>query len=275
MKLLMAKILEIHPIKLVDVSPGPMLFNELNESRAFAHRISLDGGAYFERLDCFVSKHEEGMPPVSVRETRVIPNGVPMPSPGVVPHSLPDGFDTLFSLGTSCRIAPAKKLEVLIDVMDILTERIPSVNLTIIGGVDPRHQEYASRISEKIRRAGLSNIWFAGPHTNVSPYLKVFKAFVMLSDDQGCPNASLEAMAHGLPVVANASGGTCEQVDEGVTGFLVNDLNPYAIADRLEYLLKNRGIARRIGAAARKHVAAEFGMKRMVDAYQEAFLGRR
>ena len=44
---------------------------------------------------------------------------------------------------------------------------------------------------------------------------------MMISEPAGCPNASLEAMAAGLPVIATDVGGAAEQVLDGVTGRLV------------------------------------------------------
>ncbi len=42
----------------------------------------------------------------------------------------------------------------------------------------------------------------------------------MISEPAGCPNASLEAISAGLPIVANAVGGAIDQVVHGETGLL-------------------------------------------------------
>jgi glycosyltransferase involved in cell wall biosynthesis len=67
------------------------------------------------------------------------------------------------------------------------------------------------------------NLHFAGPWESTLAVLPRFACFYMVSRDQGCPNASLEAMACALPVVANPDGGTGEQVAHGKSGLLVPD----------------------------------------------------
>jgi starch synthase len=102
----------------------------------------------------------------------------------------------------------------------------------------------------------------------------------MVSRDQGCPNASLEAMSCGLPVVANDDGGTAEQVLDGVTGVLVSDPGDSgdpggfaeALAAALADLLRHPERARAMGEAARRHVAAQFSMAAMAEAYQRVLL---
>jgi hypothetical protein len=56
-KLALAKILSVRNIRLIDVSPGPMLFDELDSASFFQHRICMNAERYFRRLDCFVAKY--------------------------------------------------------------------------------------------------------------------------------------------------------------------------------------------------------------------------
>jgi glycosyltransferase involved in cell wall biosynthesis len=141
----------------------------------------------------------------------------------------------------------------------------------VIGAADPWHEAYAAHIADKISRAGLSNIRFVDPRAAVWPHIEGLHALVMLSEDQGCPNASLEAMAAGVPVVANRSGGVAEQVIDGVTGWLVPDDDPAAIAEAIASILVDPALGERLGAAARRHVARHFSMERMVAGYLDAF----
>lgn len=274
LKLALAKVLEVHPLRLVDVSPGPMLHNELMSAGDYSRRLSLSIPEYFARVDCFVSKYAGGVPPelASAPPSRVfvIPNGVALPATNAE-APFPEGWAPELALGTCCRIAPSKRLEQLVDVMELLAERVPGATLTIVGAADPWHADYAAFIADKIGRAGLRNIRFVGAHDNVTPFLRSFRVFVMLSDDQGCPNASLEAMAAGVPVVANDSGGTSEQVIHGTTGFLVSPDDPREMAAAVESLLRDPGMRDMLGAAARRYVERKFPMQRMIAGYLDAF----
>lgn len=276
-KLFLAKVLELRSIRLIDVSPGPMLFDELDQVTEFQRRVSLTADQYFQRLDHFVAKYSGGGPSqASANITNMvvtIPNGVPslpdrMPNlPG--PTLLPASFKSRLTIGTCCRIVPSKHLEFLIDMMTELTERVPGVSLTIVGGVDPHHVPYWNTVAARLEATGLTNIYFAGAHADVRPFLRQFKVFVMISDDQGCPNASLEAMAIGLPIVANPSGGTVDQVVPGVNGFLVSDEDPCDMARQVEFLLKNAKTRRAFGRASARIARRKFTMKRMVDGYMK------
>jgi glycosyltransferase involved in cell wall biosynthesis len=251
-----------------------MLRKELMSAGNYPQRLSLSVGEYFGRVDCFVSKYGSGLPPEVASKhpdrIRIISNGVPLSASGAA-APLPEGCAPHLAVGTCCRIVPSKRLEQLVDVMDCLAERLPGAMLTIVGGADPWHADYAAHIADKIARAGLRNIHFFGAHADVWPFLRSFRVFVMLSDDQGCPNASLEAMAAGLPVVANDSGGTAEQVIHGVNGFLVSPDDPREIASAIQALLLDPKMRDSFGAAARRHVERTFPMERMIAEYLDAF----
>ncbi len=264
-KLTCAKILEARKeIRLVDVSPGPMLFDELGELGDVPHRIGFSVDQYFSRIDCFVAKHQSGAPPgLPADRVRIIPNGVP------IPHTQATLSEPI--VGAACRIVPSKRVEYLIDMMDVLVQRMPHASLTIAGGFDPRHEVYANYVRDKFVAAGLNSITFAGPLQDVQPFLESLSVFAMISEDQGCPNASLEAMAMGVPVVANPSGGTAEQIDHGVNGFLIDENSPRSMASAIEKLLREDDLRLRMGAAARNKVAESFSIESMVLGYLDAF----
>ena len=67
---------------------------------------------------------------------------------------------------------------------------------------------------------GLPVEWLGSLDETVE-FLRDLDLFVLVAEPPGCPNASLEAMACGLPVIATDVGGMREQVVDGVTGRLV------------------------------------------------------
>ena len=72
--------------------------------------------------------------------------------------------------------------------------------------------------------------------------------FVLASHDEGMPNAVLEAMACGLPIVGTRVGGTEELVTDGDNGILVPPGDDAALAGALAALVENDGLRARMGA---------------------------
>ena len=85
--------------------------------------------------------------------------------------------------------------------------------------------------------------------------------------------ATLEAMAHGLAVVASDAGGTPEQIGHGREGLLVPAGDAAALAAALERLGANEPERRALGRAARARVGERFTQARFLDGL-EAALGR-
>jgi colanic acid/amylovoran biosynthesis glycosyltransferase len=90
-------------------------------------------------------------------------------------------------------------------------------------------------------------------------------------DVEGIPNALKEAMALGLPVVATRHGGIAELVDDGVSGFLVPERNPAALAERLGFLLDHPERWEAMGRAGRAKVEAEFDAEPLNDRLVELY----
>jgi len=84
-------------------------------------------------------------------------------------------------------------------------------------------------------------------------------------DEEGTPTVILEAMASGLPVVATRHAGIPFQVEDGVTGWLVEERDVEAMADRIERLLDDADLASRLGAAGRAAALERFDTERLVD----------
>ena len=96
----------------------------------------------------------------------------------------------------------------------------------------------------------------------------------MISEPAGCPNASLEAMAAGLPVVATDVGGASEQVIDGLTGRLVPRGDIAALAAALVELGHDAAKRDAMGDAGRARAEARFDARRMVADYRRICLGR-
>jgi glycosyltransferase involved in cell wall biosynthesis len=87
---------------------------------------------------------------------------------------------------------------------------------------------------------------------------------------EGIPMSVLEAMAHGLPVVAPAVGGIVEIIEDGVEGFLVEGRSPQAFAKKC-ILLQDGELRLKMGRAARARVEKAFSAQAMAQEYYRLY----
>ena len=122
----------------------------------------------------------------------------------------------------------------------------------IIVGEGPERR----RIERLRERFGLTEkVTLAGLRHDVRPYFAGASIFLMPSHSEGSPNALLEAMAAGTPVIASEVGGIPEIVISGETGILVPAKNSPALADAIETLLRDPAAASRLAENARADAA--------------------
>ena len=94
---------------------------------------------------------------------------------------------------------------------------------------------------------------------------------VLPAEAEACGRVLLEAMAMAKPVVATASGGTPEIVQDGVTGILVPPGDAGAVAAALENLLRDPGRAGSMGAAGRDRAVAHFTIEAHAENTMRAY----
>lgn len=112
---------------------------------------------------------------------------------------------------------------------------------------------------------------FAGFQEDVRPFLQRANIFLFPSHEEGMGNALMEAMAHGLPVIATRVGDLPELVRDGVDGMLIEPKNSAAIAQALSYLLENGGTRETMGQNAREKMAKNFKLDKMVRQHEQAY----
>jgi UDP-glucose:(heptosyl)LPS alpha-1,3-glucosyltransferase len=133
-------------------------------------------------------------------------------------------------------------------------------HLAIVGG--DKLQGRAERLAGSLGVA--SRVHFTGTQADVRPWYGAADAFALATLYDPFPNAALEAMACGLPVVTTRQCGTAELIDEGVNGFVVDALAVGDLAERLARLEGAR--AREMGRRARER-AQGFGVEKMAEQF--------
>src|SRR5207248_6581153 len=92
-------------------------------------------------------------------------------------------------------------------------------------------------------------------------------AFVLTSRSEGMPVSVLEAWAAGVPVVASRVGGLPEMIRDGGTGILYLQDDQAALVRALNRLLSDRGFARRLSDAGKRHVESRYTLRHMFAEY--------
>lgn len=268
-KLLLGKLIGDH-VKLVDVSPGDYIFNELRNETDFQESIYYSGLDYYSSIHRFVSKF-------SLSETNeyldslktpaaVIPNGVYITPEYIKNTSLGETFKFL----VCGRIAPSKHLEVIFDAFKSLKKEKPlqKITINVIGNAEEYYKDYFIALQNYYKELiDNQSILFLGYHDNPQAVMKDYDCIIVLGTHQGSPNTVLEAAACNLPVISNDSGGTKEVIDDD-TGILLP-----AIPDSCYLLPAMRGMVDNYPLYQKKSlncfnkVNEEFSMHSMAQKY--------
>lgn len=193
---------------------------------------------------------------------RVIPNPlfVPELSTKTVRASC-----TLLFLG---RLGERKGVYDLLRAVAALIPDYPDLRVLLGGDGDleaVRSQADALGIGGHVELLG----WVKGAEK--SRLLNAASVYVLPSYNEGLPMSVLEAMAHGLPVIATPVGGISEAISDGVEGFLVVPGDQAALADRLRRLLTSEQLRRRMGEAAKKKVERLFSTEVVVPQFEALY----
>jgi len=161
------------------------------------------------------------------------------------------------------RLDPVKGLEYLIKACSILKDRGYSFRCLIVGGGEER--DNLKRLIESLQLEDFISLEGPKPHEEVKNYYKLARVFVQPSLQETMGVAAMEALAHGVPVIATRVYGVPELVKHGENGFLVEPRDPEAIARYIETLFENPELCRKLGENGLKKIREEFNLQREVS----------
>ena len=155
----------------------------------------------------------------------------------------------------------------LISAASSVCRDFPEAIFVLIGDGKER-----ASLEEHVRQGGLEkNVLFLGSRSDVPELLACCDLFVLPSEAEALPNALLEAMAAGLPVVATSVGGIPEIITDGVSGVLVPAKNPHALAEAILRILQDPRFAKELSRAAQETARAQFGFDRLLAELEQLY----
>ncbi|WP_338202885.1 glycosyltransferase [Candidatus Nephthysia bennettiae] len=149
---------------------------------------------------------------------------------------------------------------VLVEAIRHVVQEYPTFKLVLMGE-GPERTQLEARVAE----LGLTaNVTMVGSIAHAPELLPIFHLSVLASVQESFPNALVESMAAGVPVVATRVGGTPELVRDGTDGLLVAPADPKALADAMLALLSESALRDRMGMSARRRIEDCFSVENMV-----------
>ena len=166
-------------------------------------------------------------------------------------------------------LLPEKGQEFAVRAMPEVRAKFPRARLLLAGDGPCRGQ-----LEKLARELGVADaVIFAGFVEDIAQVYRALDVFVFPSLAEPLGTSLLAAMGWGLPVVAVASGGVPEYVEDGVSGLLVERAEHALIARAMIRVLEEAGLSGLLGLGARERIASRLTADHMVDRTVEIYQG--
>lgn len=238
----------------------------------------------YRQLDCMVVGSAE-MRDLALDigvETRfeVIPNGVNLKRFRPA-HNKAERRSLRASLGvadhqrmvtTIGAVHPRKGSDVLLEAWVQLIKQFPQTHLFLVGLRKdlqyPNLNDFRLKLEELIAASGASEyIHFTGTVRNPEDYLRASDVFVFPSMREGLPNAVLEAMASGVPVILTPFIGLSGDLGRTNHEYLLAERDPAVLSATIARILDSNGLHIKLGNAGRSWVEKTMDLEQTLDRY--------
>jgi glycosyltransferase involved in cell wall biosynthesis len=170
------------------------------------------------------------------------------------------------------RLIHEKRVDLLLNAIAVAKKEIPTITCAIIGDGPER-----GLLEDLAVKLGVEeNVSFTGfvDQDGLTAYMKASKVFVLPSIREGFGLVIVEANACGLPVISirHDMSAVRELVEDGVNGFLVNDISSREIAEAITKLVTDEALRERLAengfAMAKKYGWSDISTK-IIDTYKK------
>ena len=162
------------------------------------------------------------------------------------------------TVGIVKSLEPKYGVEYLIRAFAAVQKNFPHVQLLIVG--DGNLFKNLKKLTFALEIAATTTFIGRVPHQEVPIWLNRIDIFVNSSvhASETFGVAVLEASATEIPVIASHIGGLPEVIEDGITGFLVPPRDVAALAEKIELLVSDENLRKRMGRAGREFVMKNY-----------------
>ena len=202
--------------------------------------------------------------------TSVVYNGLDFP-PSEVPvaDDAAAGRDRRRRVVLVGRLSPRKGQDVAVRAIGSLARRGVDVELDLVGDTFRGYEWFERELRRLADEAGVGErVHLRGYQAPVWEWYRSADVVVVPSRLEPFGNVAAEALAVGSPVVVSGVGGLTEIVEDGRSGLVVPPADPGALADALERLVREPGLARELARRGQRDVRDRFS----VEGYEQRLL---
>ena len=176
------------------------------------------------------------------------------------------GGDWPVLVGTVGHLAPIKGHDVFVRAAALVSAHRPGVQFVVIGEDKSPQMDQRRSLEKLIADLSLNGIVdMPGWRDDMNAVLSSLTLFVSAARSEPFGLAIVEAMAAGLPIIATASEGALEIIEDGVSGKLAPPDDPKALAQAINDLLDNPVECSRLAHNAQKIARDRYSLKRMAS----------
>jgi len=177
-------------------------------------------------------------------------------------------------VGSIGELRTLKRHDDFIRAAAIVAQSFPQTHFVLAGVDTSPSGEVRQQLDQLVAELKLNDRFhFLGWLDDAEKLLAALDVFVSASETESFGLAIAEAMAAGTAVVATATDGAREVIENQKSGLLVPISDPPRLAEAVATLLASEPQRKEIGAQARHEVRSRFSLRRMVDEIERIYAG--
>jgi glycosyltransferase involved in cell wall biosynthesis len=221
----------------------------------------------YKKASCIFFQNDENQQffqkkKLAIKNSRIIPgSGVNTQYFSLIPYPADKEIEFVFI----SRIMKEKGIDQYLEAAEFINSKYPYTKFHVLGFCEEDYEKKLQELHDK----GI--IHYHGMQSDVRGFHKISHCTIHPTYyPEGMSNVLLESAASGRPVITTNRSGCREIVDEGISGYIVEQQNSQDLIEKIEkFIALSYEDKMKMGLAGRKKIEDEFDRQLVVDAYIE------